>query len=554
MAERQLATTEPGHRAPDSLGRRIREMSRTRGSSVAMCHAQGQDRRLPLRRRPRPHLAPAERNHREEPIGLPRPSVIRPRPRGRHRRQRRGEDDLGKGQPRPPPLAVLQRRFHRGGTRRREQRRTTASGPAPSSTANSPNGSPTARTSASKAPGPGHRDRLSSGTLPTGATRRAPSSLAPTRRTSTSNGFADASSRADTTYRKVRSGDGGTRRSRTSSPCGTPSRPSMCSTARATPCSSSPKSVMARPRHSLPDSLPGPSALLKGIQKGDAWRYSRCPRDEQHQPIRDSASTTPATSPFEPPLRRLRPVLAEQVVDGRDHPRVRRVTRLDTRLHPVRLLRPRRPPPRQRLGRRRSRPPTARGVPRRAQSTARKLIDSDSVELVHVDADDLEPCTHADSIWNAIADDAVHLAGDGSVLERTREAPLLRDLECPRAIARWPLCGGCSTSPTDEMTRLPGSRDRDATALIAALEIGRRHIATSVTHGDVIESPRDLVQLFTAHLRHRKVEHSQCSSWTPATRSWHSKKFRAGRSTVPWFTSGLTRYGPAEYNILTIGP
>ena len=61
--------------------------------------------------------------------------------------------------------------------------------------------------------------------------------------------------------------------------------------------------------------------------------------------------------------------------------------------------------------------------------------------------------------------------------------------------------------PTDEMTRLPGIRDRDATALIAALEIGRRHIATSVTHGDVIESPRDLVQLFTAHLRHRKVEH-----------------------------------------------
>ena len=41
MAERQLATTEPGHQAPDSLGRRIREMSRTRGSSVAMCHAQG---------------------------------------------------------------------------------------------------------------------------------------------------------------------------------------------------------------------------------------------------------------------------------------------------------------------------------------------------------------------------------------------------------------------------------------------------------------------------------------------------------------------------------
>ena len=41
MTERQLATTEPSHAEPDPLGRRIRERSRTRGSSVEMCHAQG---------------------------------------------------------------------------------------------------------------------------------------------------------------------------------------------------------------------------------------------------------------------------------------------------------------------------------------------------------------------------------------------------------------------------------------------------------------------------------------------------------------------------------
>ena len=41
MAERELATTEHGHETPDPLGARIRELSRTRGSSVEMCHAQG---------------------------------------------------------------------------------------------------------------------------------------------------------------------------------------------------------------------------------------------------------------------------------------------------------------------------------------------------------------------------------------------------------------------------------------------------------------------------------------------------------------------------------
>ena len=61
--------------------------------------------------------------------------------------------------------------------------------------------------------------------------------------------------------------------------------------------------------------------------------------------------------------------------------------------------------------------------------------------------------------------------------------------------------------PPDEMTRLPGIRDRDATALIAALEIGRRHIATSVTHGEAIQNPKDLVRFFTAHLRHHRIEH-----------------------------------------------
>ena len=35
-----------------------------------------------------------------------------------------------------------------------------------------------------------------------------------------------------------------------------------------------------------------------------------------------------------------------------------------------------------------------------------------------------------------------------------------------------------------------------------------------------------------------------CSSWTPATRSSPSKKFRAGRSTGPWCTNAKSCAGP----------
>ena len=58
----------------------------------------------------------------------------------------------------------------------------------------------------------------------------------------------------------------------------------------------------------------------------------------------------------------------------------------------------------------------------------------------------------------------------------------------------------------DEMKSLPGIGDREHVALTAALEIGRRYVATSVRHGDLIENPRDLVAYFTAHLRHHRTE------------------------------------------------
>ena len=51
-----------------------------------------------------------------------------------------------------------------------------------------------------------------------------------------------------------------------------------------------------------------------------------------------------------------------------------------------------------------------------------------------------------------------------------------------------------------------GIADRDATALAAARELGRRYIATSVELGDPVRDARDLVQYFTAKLRHERVE------------------------------------------------
>ena len=59
----------------------------------------------------------------------------------------------------------------------------------------------------------------------------------------------------------------------------------------------------------------------------------------------------------------------------------------------------------------------------------------------------------------------------------------------------------------DEMTGLPGIGDREHVALCAALEIGRRYVATSVKPGDVIQNPKDLADYFTARVRHHKTEH-----------------------------------------------
>ena len=68
-----------------------------------------------------------------------------------------------------------------------------------------------------------------------------------------------------------------------------------------------------------------------------------------------------------------------------------------------------------------------------------KIVGSASVELVSVKVDALDPGIHADSIWLAIAEDAVHLAGDASILRQAREAPRLRDpIERPRNICGWP--------------------------------------------------------------------------------------------------------------------
>ena len=61
--------------------------------------------------------------------------------------------------------------------------------------------------------------------------------------------------------------------------------------------------------------------------------------------------------------------------------------------------------------------------------------------------------------------------------------------------------------PYEVMTTLEGIGERERVALVAALEIGRRYIQASVKRGDVIANPKDLVAYFTAHLRHRKVEH-----------------------------------------------
>ena len=61
--------------------------------------------------------------------------------------------------------------------------------------------------------------------------------------------------------------------------------------------------------------------------------------------------------------------------------------------------------------------------------------------------------------------------------------------------------------PHEAAASLPGIHDREATALAAAREIGRRYIATSLELGDPVRDAKDLVPYFTAHLRHHRIEH-----------------------------------------------
>ena len=61
--------------------------------------------------------------------------------------------------------------------------------------------------------------------------------------------------------------------------------------------------------------------------------------------------------------------------------------------------------------------------------------------------------------------------------------------------------------PYEVMTTLEGIGDREHVALVAAREIGRRYIATSVDKGEPVENPRALADYFTARIRHKTVEH-----------------------------------------------
>ena len=72
------------------------------------------------------------------------------------------------------------------------------------------------------------------------------------------------------------------------------------------------------------------------------------------------------------------------------------------------------------------------------QSRLKSVLDEGCVELVGVDTDELQGGIHADSIWNAVADDGMHLAGDVTILERARSAARLDAVACPRAICGWP--------------------------------------------------------------------------------------------------------------------
>ena len=81
------------------------------------------------------------------------------------------------------------------------------------------------------------------------------------------------------------------------------------------------------------------------------------------------------------------------------------------------------------------------------------ILDKNSVELVPLDEDDLEPGIHQDVIGNAVADDGVHLAGDATILDRVRSAPRLPTLANPRAIAGTPWLEACIFSCQHEPHR-----------------------------------------------------------------------------------------------------
>ena len=60
--------------------------------------------------------------------------------------------------------------------------------------------------------------------------------------------------------------------------------------------------------------------------------------------------------------------------------------------------------------------------------------------------------------------------------------------------------------PREELHILPGFDELHHVLLQAALEIGRRHLASALDRGAPMESPRALARFFTARVRHELVE------------------------------------------------
>ena len=60
--------------------------------------------------------------------------------------------------------------------------------------------------------------------------------------------------------------------------------------------------------------------------------------------------------------------------------------------------------------------------------------------------------------------------------------------------------------PRERLTALPGFGSDEALVLAAALELGRRHLASAIDRGQPLDSPRAMARFFTAKLRHHQVE------------------------------------------------